>query len=228
MRGERHHRRAHHAAIDELVARQAPGIVAAFCRDPAAAQRHEIGGSAADIDQQCVARAARGERGRGVPVGRGDARGSADRLGGGEETAVMGIDGDAVGGHATRHHLEDGAHSGGAIGEEIGKLGGHRHRVPVGRRAERQRVVQRRGKPVEAEPQRRRHLASRHQHAVARECELEMGAADVPAENDGHRPVTAIGTERGARGRTRSARRRLRRASTSAAGLIPMLSARPI
>ena len=228
MRGKRHHRRAHDAAIDELVQRQPPGIVAAAGRHHAAAQGHEIGRGAADIDQQPVADLPRRELRRGVPIGRGDALGRGTRRGGREKTAIIGVDLDAAFRHALGQRVEDRPHAGGAVGKKIGELGGHRHRMALRLRPGGQRVVQRRGEPIEAEPERARHLAGRDDLAALDPRQLEMGAADIPAENAAHDASTETATGRGASGRTSRASGPRRSASTSSAGLRPMLSARPI
>lgn len=63
-----HHRRAHDAAIDELTGGEALEVGEALRGDAAGAERHEIGGRAADVEEERVAERACGQRRARVPI----------------------------------------------------------------------------------------------------------------------------------------------------------------
>ena len=71
-RRQRTQRRAHHAVVDQLAAGQALGIARPLGVYAPAGKGDQVGGGAADVDPHAVLDAPRRERGTRMPVGRGD------------------------------------------------------------------------------------------------------------------------------------------------------------
>ena len=90
--GERDHRRAHDAGIDEFRCRQTLRIAVARGGRTAGHDRDQVGGGGADIDQEGVRGDPPGERRGGVPVGRGHVGGAVSRRLRGDEAGPAGID----------------------------------------------------------------------------------------------------------------------------------------
>jgi hypothetical protein len=162
-----------------------------------------------------------------VPIGGGDPLGRCRSRGGGKPGAVDGIDPGLGVADGVLDHRQDGAHAGGAIGENVGELGGHGQRMPGGARPSLQGLADGSSKAVDPVPERIGQLPDFHHDAVANACQLEVRAADIPADDVAHAVGTAISTARGVSRRLSAPSGRSRRPSTSAAGFNPMLSRSP-
>ncbi len=221
-----HHRRAHHAAIEQLIGREALGIAETARGNRTGAERHQIRGRAADVDQQPVADVAGGESGGCMPIGRSDPVGASVRLRRREKVAES-VDLQSIGRNARGDGVHHRADTRGAIGKNIGELGGHGDRMARRLRKERPRLIERRLETADPEPQGTGDLPRRGDDAIVAARELQMRAADVPTENDAHVAGTSTATGITASGCMSVRSGRSRRPSTSAAGLTPMLRARP-
>ena len=132
-RRDRRQVRAQHAGVDQLARQQPLEIVLPARGNPAADDRDDVGGRAADVDQQRV-RVLIGHRQRGRdPVGGGDVPGPRSRRLHGDELAGRRqharVAERRLGGvEHERHALALGA-------ERVGQLGGHRDRHRVRRPA---------------------------------------------------------------------------------------------
>jgi hypothetical protein len=182
-------RRAHDAVIDQLAAGQALGVSARRGEHMAAAQRDEVGGGAADVDQQ---RIVLGELHRGVqggrqPVGRGDMPPLRRHLVGPAPAGIAGEEVQRGGYEGLRQHRGNAPHAVFAVDEQIDHLAGHRHRMLglLKRRPALPRSGQRVMQVLQTLPQRTRPLRSVDHLAAAQQARLDMRTADVPADQRG-------------------------------------------
>lgn len=177
--------------IDQLAGLKAAAIVETGGCHGAASQDDDVGGGAADVDEQRIGPFRRRPGRAGVPVRGGDAVPHAIHDIAAVETADIGprrckIEPRAVLAQYRAGFRTDRLDAILAAGEVLRKLPGHgdgvlfRSRIAVGGGF--QRVAQ----VAYTEPQRARNLLDGHHAPVRHHCHFEMNAANIPADGGCH------------------------------------------
>ena len=188
--------------IDQLAAGQALRVGARQRQHAALAQRDQVGGGAADVDQQRIAgvQHQRGVARAGQPVGRRDLRPALRHLIRPVPTRVAGVEVDGAGPQALGQQGRDALHAVLSIGEQIDHLAGHRDGVhgrfeagPAFARGG-QRLLE----VLQALPERAGPLRHVLHLALPQPAGLDMRAADVPADDVHFSGSTARGASRDA------------------------------
>ena len=186
---QRHHRRAGEPGIDELAAGEAVAVGHALGADGAVGQDQDVGGGAAEVDEQAVAQPACGQPGRGQPVGRRDRGLGRGTRGGATKPCARPRSARSAPGRAALRNS-------GRRATPVARSGNRSASSPVivtaTRRSGASRPLasaQRLLQPVEAEPERAGYLDRRQDAAIRRHLRhLEMRTADIePGDQFRHR-----------------------------------------
>jgi hypothetical protein len=191
--GDRHHRGAHHTAIDQLARGEPLGVRRAKHSNLARFDGNEVGGGGADIDEERFPMTLGRERGTCVPIGRGDLQRLRLRRGRRKEAGIAGINQHRDRRRGLDHQVDEVPDTVRSALEHIGQLAGHGHGVDRRRPDQRQR---RRNGLIEfgaVGDKRAGDLGHGLDAAVLDDGELYVGAPHIPADYPCHGvPIAAL------------------------------------
>ncbi len=191
---QRHDRRAGEALIDQLAGRQSLAVGEPQGAHLAAGEDKDVGGGAAEVDEQAMPHPPCHQRGRGQPVGRGDSTRMSGGIRGRDEAQAPGPD-HAVGpGPRCGKGGKQPGDAGLPVGEEVDQLAGHGDRHALWRLQLRTGLGEAVLQPVEALPERAGQLQRGDHPAVRGHLRrLEVRAAEVETGGQrGHRACLVL------------------------------------